>query len=145
MNTKNSFFMLCIFILGLYLMVQTASIDKKLKQCNNQDIINANKGLLVISVIFVVFPISYFIFNRSDDTLDHNLLYKVFMLLLGIVLTGLGSVIHRNSSNSNCEYIKSDVVPIIVLGVLTIVASLSFLSYDLMNKRKTLNKVQFRF
>jgi uncharacterized membrane protein len=145
MNTKNTFFMLCIFILGLYLMVQTASIDKKLKQCDNQDIINANKGLLVISVIFVVFPISYFIFNRSnDDILDNNLLYKVFMLLLGIVLTGLGSVIHKNSSNSNCEHIKSDIVPIIVLGVLTIVASISLLSYDLMNKNKK-NKVKFNF
>ncbi len=111
-------FMISIFIIGLFLLVVTSLVDSDLDNCvleTGKDIRRANKGLLVISVIFISVSLS-FLYQKANSCVCPKIAnislfttedaYITLFLVLGIVITGLGSTIRAND-NQFCALSKS--------------------------------------
>lgn len=100
----NMIFMLLILAVGVGLLVSTARIQKETKGKSPSDqLIAANRGLLVLSVTFIVTAISYGICNFRCDCGDipamSGLMYAGFFTILGIITGSLGTVIVKHSGD----------------------------------------------
>jgi len=112
MLDETGIFMAIIFFVGLYLFIVSSKIDSDLDNCKLDTAKNmrrANKGLVVISVIFMSVSLS-FLYQKLNSCTCPSMAgtmsvfttkeaYITLFLLLGIVLIGLSSTIKSNEGN----------------------------------------------
>lgn len=138
METATAMFMILVFLLGLILMMQSNKIDEKLPKCTEPKVRNANKGLLILSVVFMTAAVAYMVCGFTSKCAGRGsapsnprgvMIYVGFLFLLGVTLIALGSQIHAHSSKKNCDGAKNEVTSVIVLGVVMTVMCLAMMAY----------------
>jgi NADH:ubiquinone oxidoreductase subunit 6 (subunit J) len=141
---KSKVFLLAILLLGIILYMLSTKIENS--KCVDDAVRSANKGLVVISVTFVVLSISVLGCQMRCEKIkpvigsfDQCRMYAIFFLLLGIVLISLGSVILGKVKQCNADAsdnIKSNSKNVITIGVIAVVASVGYLGYTYYNKSR---------
>lgn len=105
MDMKTMVFMGTFFIFGAILMGVSDNMHTKLKGCVDKDIHNANKALLVISVILMTASISFMLCEWKCKSCQFSVgltSLVVILFVLGIILTVLGAMI-KNSDKTGCK------------------------------------------
>jgi uncharacterized membrane protein YidH (DUF202 family) len=150
MNMTNSIFMAVVFVLGIVLAVLSARMHKKLaKNCSDKKVLESLSGLSHIATILMVASASFFVCGMTCDCSKQEanlnmLVYSGFFLVLGLVLTTLGGVIHSNASG-NCAKAKQDAPGVIAIGVIMMVGGLGYLGYEGYNRYNRRSVPQFSF
>jgi len=121
-------FMVLIFLLGIVLTVTSGKILKKIKKnCESEDLRNANRGILVIGVVAIVSSLSYMACHAKCACKDVGAFstvgYMGFTFLLSIVLIALGSVVDKQTKNTGCEDAKGTSGLVIGIGVIMLLMS----------------------
>lgn len=151
---KSKIFLLAILVLGVILYMLSSKIEDS--KCVNDAVRSANKGLVVISVLFVAMPIAALGFHMRCEKvkeykgkLDEMNMYAIFFLLMGAVLVSLGATIHTNAKACNdvvgSSSAKSGATSVIVIGVLSILMSGGYLGYSYTSKKPTVAESSFIF
>jgi hypothetical protein len=134
MNMNNTLFFSMIFILGVILVVTSNKVDGSIQAgCTSDKLRNANKGILVIGVVFMVSSVAYMICHSKcncggSGSMDTKM-YVGFSLVLGIVLTVLGGIVKGQSDKANCD-VKGEVSTVLGIGVIMIVLCSGYLGYE---------------
>ena len=138
-------FMLLLFIFGIFLAVVYTNIDNAIRKMSNpdNDLQNANKAILVISIMFIVIGFSYLACHRSCNcdlpNTSEPLFYVIFSGLLGIILIVLGSLIQAKSAG-NDEIIKNS--PILwISGVILALIGIIYIIYNVYSGMKKVKSV----
>lgn len=110
-------------VLGFFLMYFSFDIDSKIPvTCKSRAVRNANKGLLVLGMLFVAVSIGMITAPQLCDCSKLGVkegpleIYAGFMLILSIVLVSLSAIIKSNTTKDNDCHIDS-ASPDIVLGI----------------------------
>jgi hypothetical protein len=148
-DNETEAFMLGIFILGVFLMVVSSLVDSDLDNCvleTGKDIRRANKGILIISVIFMSVSLN-FLYQKANSCVCPKIgamsifntkeVYITFFLILGIVLIGLSSTIKANDSQL-CVLTKSSSVVnfTIIIGVIMTLGCGGYLGMSIYNNQR---------
>jgi hypothetical protein len=117
----NLIFMLVLFVFGVMLVSIAGLIDKNVDvSCSSTKLKNANRGVLIIGVTFIVSSLSFVVCRVRCDCGPASgfplMIYSIFNLVIGLILLVLGSVIHSQSSDK-CDIVEYAMV---VWGVATI-------------------------
>uniref|UniRef100_A0A6C0D0R4 Uncharacterized protein n=1 Tax=viral metagenome TaxID=1070528 RepID=A0A6C0D0R4_9ZZZZ len=134
-------FMLLLFIFGIFLAIVYTNIDNVIRKMpnSNTDLQNANKAILVISVMFIVIGFSYLACHRSCNcdlpNTSEPLFYVIFSALLGIILIVLGSLIQAKSGG-NDEIVKN-APSLWISGVILALIGFIYIIYSGMKKLKS--------
>jgi len=129
----NQIFALAMLILGFILIVINFKIDNALKNqnCDNTQLKNSNKGILVIGTVAVVASLSYLICQTrcsgGQSVVIETEMYAGFCLALGIVIVVLSSIIQSNAKGS-CQNAKKYTTLITILGSVMIVGAGGYLA-----------------
>ena len=143
MHITNSAFMALIFAIGLMLVIVAISIDSDTREggCSTA-LVNSNRGVLVIGVAFMVSALSFVVCRYSYSAKgSHSLgfeLYYAFMLLLGIVLTALGSIIHKEAlsgTSKACKKATSKAPFVWVSGTVMILLCIGYYAVPFIGKQ----------
>lgn len=141
---KSKVFLLAILLLGVILYMLSTKIENS--ACADAAVRSANKGLVVISVLFVALPIAFIgcqmgceKMKPMNGKLKPCCMYAIFFLLLGVVLISLGSTIMGRVKQCNGDAsstIKSSSSMVIVMGVVSVVFSAGYLGYAYFGKAR---------
>jgi hypothetical protein len=114
-------------------------------KCTDDAVRSSNKGLVVISVLFIALPIAVIgckmrceKMRQSTGIYSQCCIYAMFFLVLGIVLISLGSVIMGKSGQCNAnsvDAVKASSRNVILIGVVVVVASSGYLGYSYFAKK----------
>lgn len=148
---KDRLFLLAIFVLGVILYVLNTKIENS--KCVDGGVMSSNKGLLVISVLFIVLPLASIGCEMRCERMKPRMspsccVYAMFFLLLGIVLISLGSVIIGKVKQCNADVhgqVKSSATNIVVIGVVAVVASAGYLAYSYKMRDYSVSRSAFDF
>ena len=127
----NQLFAIAMLILGAILMVTNFQIDNSLKsQCDDTQLKNSNKGILVMGTVSVVASLSYLICQAScgpgQSVVIETEMYAGFCLVVGIVIVVLASII-QSRAKAQCLDAKNHTTLITILGSLMIVGAGGYL------------------
>lgn len=147
MNTSKIFVLFCFFIIGIVLAVYNSQIDSdildniRINKPVPISLINASKGILVISALLIYIPISVLICTlrcekekQIHSFFESDNLYAFLSGALAIILIVLGVIINTNSQilpNSSPQAIWASGIGILVLAFL--LSSLNKLSIEKKN------------
>ncbi len=124
-----------IFVVGIILAVLTSMIDKAASKCNNDAVRNSNKGVLVLSVLFMIVPIAYAVCRYTCNCGKHPEMvistYAVFFWFLSIVLISLGAVIQDNAKKSGCSKAIGPAMGIWIMGSAILILTTIILSVEI--------------
>ncbi len=130
----NKLFSVVMLILGVILIVTNFQIDNSLSgdNCNDAQLQNSNKGILVMGTVAVVASLSYLICQarcgEGQAVVFETEMYAGFCLALGIVIVVLGSIIQsRAKAVSQCADAKKHTTLITILGSVMIVVAGGYL------------------
>ena len=133
-------------VLGVFLMYFSFDIDAKLPvTCKSRAVRNANKGLLVLGMLFVAVSVGMITAPRLCDCSKLGVkegpaeIYAGFMLILSIVLVVLSSIIKANTTKDKDCYIDSaSPGAVLGIGITMMVLSLIFFgnsAYQIFGKK----------
>lgn len=130
----NQLFAVAMLVLGAILMVTNFKIDNALKgdKCDDTQLKNCNKGILVMGTVSVVSALSYLMYQsrcgQGQAVVFETEMYAGFCLVLGIVIVVLASIIQsRAKAVPACADAKSHTTLITILGSVMIVVSAGYL------------------
>ena len=130
----NQLFALAMLVLGAILMVTNFQIDNALKgdKCDDTQLKNCNKGILVMGTVSVVASLSYLICQskceQGQSVVFETEMYAGFCLALGIVIVVLASIIQsRTKAVQTCSDAKAHTNLITIIGSIMIVVSTGYL------------------
>ncbi len=130
----NQIFAVAMLVLGTILMVTNFQIDNSLKghQCDDTQLKNCNKGILVMGTVAVVASLSYLMCQarcgNGQAVVFETEMYAGFCLALGIVIVVLASIIQsRAKAVSQCADAKKHTTLITILGSVMIVVAGGYL------------------
>lgn len=133
----NQLFAVAMLILGLILMGTNFTIDNALKgdKCDDTQLKQANKGILVMGTIVVVTSLSYLFCQakcgQGKAVVFETKVYAGFCLVLGIVIVVLASIIQsRAKTVHTCSDAKAQTTIITVLGYVMIVFSTGYFGME---------------
>lgn len=130
---NNQIFAVAMLVLGTILMVTNFQIDSSLKgDCDDTQLKNCNKGILVMGTVAVVASLSYLMCQarcgNGQAVVFETEMYAGFCLAVGIVIVVLASIIQsRAKAVSTCSDAKADTTLITILGSVMIVVSFGYL------------------
>ncbi len=130
----NQLFAIAMLILGAILMVTNFQIDNSLRNrhCDDTQLKNSNKGILVMGTVSVVASLSYLICQAKcgsgQSVVIETEMYAGFCLVLGIVIVVLASIIQsRAKAVPDCSDAKNHTTLITILGSIMIVGAGGYL------------------
>lgn len=126
-------FMVVTLVIGLVITVFAFKISTATKNCNDEKVNSAVKGLIAIGVILISVPATFIACGCSAASLSNKMvgtMFVTFFTALGIVLITLSSIIH----NSNCGVIKSDTSILISCGSIMTGLGVLYLLYKMYTK-----------
>ena len=130
----NQLFAVAMLVLGAILMVTNFQIDNSLEgaKCDDTQLKNSNKGILVMGTVAVVASLSYLICQarcgEGQSVVIETEMYAGFCLALGIVIVVLASIIQsRANAVSACSDAKKHTTLIIILGSVMIAVAGGYL------------------
>jgi hypothetical protein len=130
---NNQIFAVAMLVLGTILMVTNFQIDSSLKgDCDDTQLKNCNKGILVMGTVAVVASLSYLMCQarcgNGQAVVFETEMYAGFCLAVGIVIVVLASIIQsRAKAVSQCSEAKNHTALITILGSVMIVVSGGYL------------------
>ena len=130
----NQLFAVAMLVLGAILMVTNFKIDNALKgdKCDDTQLKNCNKGILVLGTVSFVASLSYLVCQskcgQGQAAVFETEMYAGFCLALGIVIVVLASIIQsRAKAVAACSDAKSHTTLLTILGSIMIVGSGGYL------------------
>ena len=130
---NNQIFAVAMLVLGTILMVTNFQIDNSLKgDCDDRQLKNCNKGILVMGTVAVVASLSYLMCQarcgNGQAVVFETEMYAGFCLAVGIVIVVLASIIQsRAKAVSQCAEAKNHTTLITILGSVMIVVAGGYL------------------
>lgn len=109
-------FLFIMLVLGIAVLATAFNINSDISKCKSQLAQNCLRGLFILGSTLVAIPLTSFIVCRNIDHVGSELTGKLlvlFMFLLGVAITALGSII-----NAECKKEKGNTTFPIVLGVI---------------------------
>jgi drug/metabolite transporter (DMT)-like permease len=148
----NQLFAVAMLVLGVLLMLTNFQIDNALKgdKCDDTQLKNCNKGILVIGTVAVVASLSYLMCQsrcgQGQAAVFETEMYAGFCLALGIVIVVLASIIQsRAGAVPQCADAKKHTTLIIILGVVMILGAGGYLgmyAYENMGGREAYKRLR---
>ena len=149
----NQLFAVAMLVLGVLLMLTNFQIDNALKgdKCDDTQLKNCNKGILVMGTVAVVASLSYLMCQsrcgEGQSIVFETKMYAGFCLALGIVIVVLASIIQSRAKavTPQCSDAKAHTTLITILGSVMIVVSAGYLgmyAYENMGGREAYKRMR---
>ena len=141
-------FMAFIFVIGLYLLVVSSKVDRDIEknirpERPSNTTLNCNKGILVISIIFISVSLNFLIQRLNScscpaigklEIFTTKEAYITFFLLLGIVLTTLASKL--KASSSKLYESSGSLATTIFIGAVLIIVCGGYIGMNIYNNQR---------
>ena len=132
----NQLFAVAMLVLGVLLMLTNFQIDNALKgdKCDDTQLKNCNKGILIMGTVAVVASLSYLMCQArcsgGQSVVFETEMYAGFCLALGIVIVVLASIIQSRAKavTPQCSDAKKHTTLITILGSVMIVVAGGYLA-----------------
>jgi drug/metabolite transporter (DMT)-like permease len=136
---KNEFFMLFLATLGIILVITSWNVDTKTTSCSAKNLRNANRLCMLMGSVMatgsIAFLMSQGVYTQGSSKASSNSLFMGVVLVLGIIVTALGSVIRNEANQSGCD-VKNESAVLIVMGVFGIIAPIVYFVLPMANLAK---------